>query len=153
MHELHRETIATYPSEALALEVTSDLSDVVLNHLGELSLISNALDPGGQLAVPNKSVATQHLAVLGSESSGLVGSLESELATGGLDSVPLHAVLGSDLTEIGLDDVGSLRGAESAGVGAGAVVLLALGDEEGVEAGGVGGLAGQAASRAGGVGR
>jgi hypothetical protein len=143
----------TYPSEALALEVASDLSNVVLNHLSELSLVGDALDPGRKLRVPDKSVATEHLAVLGSESSGLVGSVESELAAGSLDSIPFHAVLRGDLTEIGLDDVGSLRRAEGTGVGTGTVVLLALGDEEGIEAGGVSGLASQSTSRAGGVGR
>jgi len=136
----------TYPCEALALEVASDLSNVVLNHLSELSLVGDALNPGRKLRVPDKSVAAKHLAVLGSESSGLVSSVEGELATGSLESIPLHAVLWGDLAEIGLDDVRSLRGAESAGVGAGTVVLLALGDEKSIEAGGVGRLAGQTAS-------
>jgi hypothetical protein len=39
-------------------------------------------------------------------------------------------VLRCDLTEIGLDDVGGLRRAKGARVGAGTVVLLALGDEQ-----------------------
>jgi hypothetical protein len=65
----------TYPSEALALEVASDLSDVVLDHLSELSLVGDGLDPGRELRVPDEGVATEQLAVLGSESGGLVGSV------------------------------------------------------------------------------
>jgi hypothetical protein len=42
-------SIETYPSEALPLEVASCLSNVSLDHLGELSLVGDALDPGGQL--------------------------------------------------------------------------------------------------------
>jgi hypothetical protein len=145
----------TYPSEALALEVASDLSDVVLNHLSELSLVGDSLDPGRELRVPDESVATEQLAVLGSESSGLVGSVEGELATGSLKGIPLHAVLGGDLTEIGVDDLGGLGRTESAGVGAGTVVTLALGGEKSIEALGVGGLASGLARGAagGGVGR
>jgi hypothetical protein len=85
-------SIRTYPSEALALEVTSDLSDVSLDHLSELSLVSDTLNPGGQLRVPQKGVATKHLAVLGSERGGLVGSVECEHSTCSLDGIPLHAV-------------------------------------------------------------
>ena len=85
-------SIETYPSEALALEVTSDLSNVGLDHLCELSLVGDALDPGGQLRVPQKGVATKHLAVLGSKRGSLVGRVEGELATGRLDGIPLHAV-------------------------------------------------------------
>jgi len=85
-------TIQTYPSEALALEVTSDLSNVSLNHLSELSLVSDALNPGGQLRVPHEGVATKHLAVLGSKVGSLVGRVEGELATGRLESIPFHAV-------------------------------------------------------------
>ena len=96
----------TYPSEALALEVASNLSDVVLNHLSELSLVGDSLDPGRELRVPDEGVATEHLAVLGSESSSLVGGVEGELATGRLESIPLHAVLGGDLAKIGVDDLG-----------------------------------------------
>jgi hypothetical protein len=147
--------IAAYPSEALALEVASDLGDVVLNHLSELSLVGDSLDPGRELRVPDKSVATEQLAVLGSESSGLVGSVKSELAAGGLKGIPLHAVLGGDLTEIGVDDLGSLGRAESARVGAGTEVTLALGGEKSIKALGVGGLASRLARGAagGGVGR
>jgi hypothetical protein len=85
-------SIKTYPSEALALEVTGDLSNVSLDHLSELSLVGDALNPGGQLRVPQEGVAAKHLAVLGSEGGGLVGSVEGEHATGGLKGVPLHAV-------------------------------------------------------------
>lgn len=85
-------SIKTYPSEALALKVTGDLSNVGLDHLSELSLVGDALNPGGQLRVPQKSVATKHLTVLGSKGSGLVGSVEGEHATGSLEGVPLHAV-------------------------------------------------------------
>jgi hypothetical protein len=66
---------------------------------------------------------------------------KSELATGSLKGIPLHAVLGGDLTEIGVDDLGSLSRTESARVGTGTVVTLALGGEKSIEALGVGGLA------------
>jgi hypothetical protein len=85
-------SIKTYPSETFALEVTGDLSNVSLDHLSELSLVGDALNPGGQLRVPQEGVAAKHLAVLGSESGGLVGSVEGEHATGSLEGVPLHAV-------------------------------------------------------------
>jgi hypothetical protein len=80
------------PGEALALEVAGGLGDVVLDHLGELGLVGNALDPGRELGVPDESVATEHLAVLRSESGGLVGGVESEHALLSLNGIPLHAV-------------------------------------------------------------
>jgi hypothetical protein len=82
----------TYPCEALALEVACDLGNVVLNHLSKLGLVGNALDPSRELRVPDEGVATEHLAVLSGESGSLVGGVESELATGSLESIPLHAV-------------------------------------------------------------
>jgi hypothetical protein len=85
-------SIETYPSETLALEVTGSLSNVSLDHLSELSLVGDTLDPGGQLRVPQKGVAAKHLAVLGSKGGSLIGCVEGEHATASLDGVPLHAV-------------------------------------------------------------
>jgi hypothetical protein len=85
-------SIGTYPSKALALEVTSGLSNVSLDHFGELSLVGDALDPGGQLRVPQKGVAAKHLAVLGSKCGCLVSCVEGEHTAASLDGIPLHAV-------------------------------------------------------------
>jgi hypothetical protein len=85
-------SIGTYPSKALALEVTSGLSNVSLDHFGELSLVGDALDPGGQLRVPQKGVAAKHFAVLSSKGGSLIGCVEGEHSTASLDGVPLHAV-------------------------------------------------------------
>ena len=126
------------PGVDLALEVGHDLGDVVLHHIGELGLVGDLLDPVGELRVPDKSVATDELAVLGGEVDEVVTTVEVEVAVGGLGGIPLHAVLRGDLTEVGLDNGRSLRVAECALVSGSTEVLLALGLEESVQT--VGGL-------------
>lgn len=129
--------------------MAGNLRDVVLNHFSQLSLVSNAFNPAWELRVPDKSVASEQLSVLRSEIGGLVGSVEGELTTGSLKGIPFHAVLRSNLAKGRVDDVRSLGRAQSAGVGAGAVVLLALGDEQSIQALSVARLASVATSRAG----
>lgn len=81
-------------------------------------------------------MSTHQQAVLLREADDGVGVVERELAPGSLGRIPLHAVLGSELAKERLDHFGILRAAEKARVGNGAVILLALGDEELVDAGG-----------------
>jgi len=103
----------------------------------------------GKLRVPDQSVTTDELAVLTCKVHQKVTASEIEVTVAALGGIPLHAVLGSNLTKVGLDDSSSLGVAESALVSGSTEVLLALGLEELVQA--VGGL-GRAGLVAGGNG-
>ena len=73
------------PGVDLALEVSHDLGDVVLHDVGEGSLVVDVLDPLGQLGVPNQSVTTNELAILGSKLHQVVASCEVEVPKSPLD--------------------------------------------------------------------
>ena len=92
----------TYPSEALALEVASDLSDVVLDHLSELSLVGDSLDPGRELRVPDKGVAVDLLLVGLGEVAVAIGVGEGEVVAIGLNGLPLHCILRCERVEVGV---------------------------------------------------
>jgi hypothetical protein len=126
------------PSVDLALEVGHDLSDVVLHDVREGGLVVDVLDPLGKLGVPNQSVATDELTILAGKVDEVVATSEVKLALGGLSGIPLHAVLGGNLTKVGLDDGSGLSVTKSTLVSSSTEVLLALGLEELVQA--VGGL-------------
>ena len=125
---------STYPGADLALVVVHDGGDVVLNDLGESGLVGDAVDPGSQLGVPDQSVAADGDAGLLGEVGEEVSASKVELALVGLEGIPLHAVLGGDLAEVGLDDRGGLAAAEGALVGSSADIQLALGLEKLVDA-------------------
>lgn len=141
------------PGVDLALEVGHNLSDVVLHDVGEGGLVVDVLDPLGKLGVPDKSVATDELAVLAGKVDEVVATSEVELALSRLSGIPLHAVLGGDLTKVGLDNGGGLSVTESTLVSSGTEVLLALGLEELVQAVRGLGRAGLVGGRDGGLGR
>lgn len=90
------------PLEELAAEVAGNGLDVTLGH--ELELLRGevaSLDPGGELRVPDKSVATDLLVVLLGPLDQLIGGSEVEDTRLRLNSLPLHGVLSSDLRELG----------------------------------------------------
>jgi len=89
----------TYPSVALALQMANDVGDVVLNYIGELGLVLDVADPGWQLRVPDKSVASHDLLVLGCVVGKVVGASERELVLGGLGGVPFLDHYQSSLTQ------------------------------------------------------
>jgi len=115
----------THPSVDLALVATHDGVDVVLQHSSQLSRVVDVGDPSRQLGMPDHIVAADNLVVCCGPVDQVVGSGETELVLDRLRSVPLHAVLRRDLTEVlfigrGIDGV-----AEGALVGAGAPVAIA----------------------------
>ena len=114
--------------------MTSNILDVVLNGSLELVLVLDVLNPLRELRVPDKSVTADLEAVLGSKVDNLVSAGKVELALLRLGGIPLHGVLGGDLAEVGLDDGVVLLALEQVGVGDGAVVGLALGLDELVDA-------------------
>jgi hypothetical protein len=127
-----------------------ELLDVSNHDLLELGLVGDGRDPGGELGVPDGSVATDELVVLGGEADERVGAVEGELALGSLGGIPLHAVLRSDLAEVVDDDLLVLALAESALIGGDTEVLLAVRLEGSVEGalGTVGTASGNVGSRA-----
>lgn len=116
----------TYPGVDLALEVASNVLDVVLDGVLHLGLVLNVVNPLRKLGVPDESVTSDLEAVLGGKVDDLVAAAKVELALLRLGGIPLHRVLGGDLTEVGLDDGVVLLALEKVGVGDGAIVELAL---------------------------
>lgn len=130
----------TYPGVDLALVASNDVGDVVLDDLGQSSLVVDVLNPLRELGVPDQSVTSDLEAILLSKVDDLVEAAEVELALAGLGGIPLARVLGGDGAKVSLDDGGVLCDAEQVGVGDGSVVELALVLDQLVDA--VGGLAG-----------
>lgn len=53
----------TYPSIALALEMTGDVGNVILERIHERIFVSDRRYPVGELAVPKESVASVRLLI------------------------------------------------------------------------------------------
>jgi len=124
------------PCVDLALEVTGDLGDVVLENVGQGGLVSDAGDPAWELRVPAQVVTTDELAVLLGEVDKVVTTGEGEDTLLGLSGIPLHGVLWGQSTKVGLDDGGGLGVAQSTLVTDVTVVLLAVSLESSIDAGG-----------------
>jgi hypothetical protein len=86
---------------------------VVLHDRDQGVLVVDRADPCRQLAVPDKSVTTDQLVVGLGEVDEVVSSAELEVATRRLSGIPLHRVLGCDLAEVGLHQVGDVALLES----------------------------------------
>ena len=115
---LVEDLVGDVPCVDLALVAANDGLDVVLHDRDQGGLVVDVGDPGGDLAVPNKSVATDKLAVGLSPVDEPVRTTEVELATRRLSGIELHGVLGGDLAEVGLGcvvDVGVAKSALVAG--------------------------------------
>jgi hypothetical protein len=63
---------------------------VVLKHTGQGRLVADLADPARQLRVPEQSVTTDQLAVLGGPVNEVVSLSEVEAATAWLGSIPLE---------------------------------------------------------------
>ena len=78
---------------------------MVLHDRDQGVLVVDLGDPVGELAVPDKGVTTDLLAVGRGPVDEPVGTVEVEVATGRLSGIELHGVLGGDLAEVGLGSV------------------------------------------------
>jgi hypothetical protein len=112
----------THPSVDLALVATHDGLDVVLHDRDQGVLVVDLGNPARKLTVPDKSVATNELAVGLSPVDEVVSTAELEVATRRLGGVELHRVLGCDLTEVGLCNVVDVAVGESSLVSGGTPV-------------------------------
>lgn len=106
---------------------------MVLQNTGQLGLVVDLADPARELTVPAEGVTSDRLVVGRGPVDEVVGAGKVEVALGGLGGVPLHAVLGRDLTKVGLDDGCRLASAQSVLVRTGSIVELALGLDERVD--------------------
>lgn len=120
---------------------------MVLNDAGQGILVGDAANPGRQLRVPNGGVSANKLVIGGGPVDEIVSAVKAEAALRWLGSIPLHAVLGCHLPEIGFDDGGAGAAGEKTLVRAGAKVLLALGNELVIDA--LCGLPGQNGTQSG----
>jgi hypothetical protein len=103
----------THPCVDLALVAADDGLDVVLHDRDQGGLVVDGGDPAGDLAVPDKGVTTDELAVGLSPVDEPVSTSEVELATRRLGGIELHGVLGGDLAEVGLGSVVDVGVAEN----------------------------------------
>ena len=126
----------TYIAVDLALVPRHDSRDVVLDDLGQRGLVLDVADPAGELRVPDKGVPADGLVVLGGPVDEVVGLTPAVGALLVVDALPFHAVLGRDLAEVGIDNGRVLSRRETSLIRAGAVVQLALGLDQLVDAGG-----------------
>lgn len=99
---------------------------MVLHDRDQGVLVVDVGDPGGHLAVPDKSVTTDELAVGLSPVDEPVSTAEVEVATGRLSGIELHGVLGGDLAEVGLGSVVDVGVGENALVAGSAPVPRCL---------------------------
>lgn len=127
--------IRLYLRVGFALEMRRNLGDVKFNNRGEFIGISNGLNSVQELRVPEQGMSSHQDFVLLSEADNRVGIVKSELAPSSLGSIPLHAILGSNLAEIRLDHLGVFLVAEQSRVCNSAVIRLALGNEAVIDAG------------------
>lgn len=97
---------------------------MVLHDRDQGSLVVYLGDPGGDLAVPDKSVTTDELAVGLGPVDEPVGTSKVELATGRLSGIELHGVLGGDLAEVGLGSIVDVALAQNALVAGSAPVPI-----------------------------
>lgn len=98
-------SLTTHPCVDLALVAANDSLDVVLHDRDQGGLVVDGGDPAGHLAVPDKSVTTDELAVGLGPVDEPVSTVEVELATRRLGGIELHGVLGGDLAEVGLGSI------------------------------------------------
>ncbi|KAI7110380.1 Endo-1,4-beta-xylanase [Hortaea werneckii] len=103
----------------LALVMSHNTGNVVLDHGRKGVTVVDVLDPSRKLRVPEQ---------LGQ----LVGAAEGKASPVWLSGIPLPGVFGRQLTKVGFDDVGVLGVGQGARVGDRAPVFLALGLEGGV---------------------
>ena len=99
---------------------------MVLHDRDQGVLVVDLGDPVGELAVPDKGVTTDLLAVGLSPVDEPVGTVEVEVATGRLSGIELHRVLGGDLAEVGLGSVVDVGVGENALVAGSAPVPRCL---------------------------
>lgn len=124
----------TYIAIDLALVAGHDSGDVFLENRGQLVSVADVVDPPGKLRVPEEGVATDGLVIGGGPVDEVVGLTKVILAPLGLNAIPLHAVLGRDLAEVLLQNDRVFARGETALVGAGTKVELALGLHQSVDA-------------------
>lgn len=95
------------PMSALILIPPSKFLDMIL-HDGNQSLVVEIAfaDPGGQLRMPDQSVASDFLLVLVCEIDNGICSGKGKVVAAGLGGLPFHGVFGGDGVEFvaGLDD-------------------------------------------------
>lgn len=80
------------PVEDLSLPAAHEVVDVLLNDSGQGRLVADLADPSWKLRVPDKSVGTDCLVVLGGELHEGIGAVQVVAAAGTLGLIPLHAV-------------------------------------------------------------
>lgn len=98
-----------------------------MDDAGEGSRVADGRDPTWQLRVPDKGVTADiHAVGLGIVDEG-GSSSKVEVVLAGFNTIPLHAVLRSELIELSLDDGDVLGVGEETRVGASAKVFFTLG--------------------------
>ena len=73
------------------------VGDVVLDHKGEGADQGGGAGPGGQLAVPEQGVLSDHFVIGLSPADECTGAWGGKHATARLDCIPFHRVLRGDL--------------------------------------------------------
>ena len=131
---LVEDLVAHVPGPDLALVAGHEGGDVALEDAGQLGLVADVADPAGQLRVPAQRVAADGLVVLDGPVDEVVGLRKVEVVVGRLGRVPLHRVLRRHLPKVGLDHVRRLAARQPPLIRAGAVVQLALGLDQRVDA-------------------
>lgn len=86
----------------------------------------DAGNPARELTVPHKCMTTNISTDRLSKVDKSIASIEIEIVLGALSGVPLHRVLGSQLVELCLDNVGVCRIGKGARVSTSTKVFLAL---------------------------
>lgn len=114
------------PMVDLALKLGHDGCDVVNHDRPQSSSIVDVRDPGWELAVPDKSVASDLLAIGLSIVDQVVTTGQGENPLRLLSRVPFHGVFWCQRTKLGLDNGINLGNTEGVLVRTGTEILLAL---------------------------
>lgn len=104
-----KDLIDNVPSIDLARPATARLLDMIRDNTLQGRGTTDVANPVRKLGVPYESVPPHEVAVLLSKVDEGITTTEIEIVLAGFDGIPLHAVLGSKLVELRLDDRCVLR--------------------------------------------
>jgi hypothetical protein len=90
---LIQDLIDDIPSITLALEMASDVGDVILEGADHSGAIINLRHPAWKLRVPQQGMASHELSILFCEAHSLICVVVIELILVRLRRIPFHAVL------------------------------------------------------------
>lgn len=115
---------------------TNNSGDMGPDNLSQLLRVCDRLDPARQLRMPDQSMTSDELAVVGSPVGQVISRAPVVRSLSALKRAPFHRVLAGHLAKVGLDDGGISITLQKSLVSGSAEVFFAGGDEGLMDRGG-----------------